>query len=435
MMDEKTKIKQEKLIELVSSFCDENLDEEFKGLCVKLVEKMGRKHDIPFRRGKLEIWASSVVYAIAQINFLFDKSSDLYISPDIICDYFNTKKSTVSNKAKTIRDMFDMGHFDEIFSAKHVLEDAPKSYMDLNSGFIIPADYVDDPMDDFFDEAYELYSEGKVDEALKMLDTIPKNDSEYPRAMFYKSLMREFDDEDSLIDFVDNMMSFTQDTEFIEIDPNDDESVYMQALNLAEIDEFDEALSFIDKAIELNPDNDMYWNDRGNFLTRLERYAEAYVSFDKAIKINPDDSIIWANKGFTYLEDEKEDEALKCYDKAMELAPGEVHPVIGKVKAYFALGDLENAKKFLDIAREFDDEDFEYLSEQGNYYLFTDNCEEAIKYFDKCLERDDDFGRIWLSKALALMQLGDEKNAEKCIEKVSEINPMLLMSLEDIFDD
>ena len=122
MKDKKTKIRQEKIIELVSGFCDKNLNSEYEELCVKLIEKMGRKHDVPFKRGKLEIWASAVIYALGQINFLFDKTTEPYATPDDICNYFNTKKSTVSNKARDIREMFNMGHFDREFSLKELME-------------------------------------------------------------------------------------------------------------------------------------------------------------------------------------------------------------------------------------------------------------------------------------------------------------------------
>lgn len=92
MKDKKTKLRQEKIIELVSGFCDKKLNSEYEELCVKLIEKMGRKHDVPFKRGKLEIWASAVIYALGQINFLFDKTTEPYATPDDICNYFNTKK-------------------------------------------------------------------------------------------------------------------------------------------------------------------------------------------------------------------------------------------------------------------------------------------------------------------------------------------------------
>ncbi len=133
--------KKSQLIDMLSAFCDENLNEEFGHLSVKLVEKMSRKHTVPFKRGKIENWASGIIYAIAQINFLFDKSSEPHTSPDEICDYFNTKKSTASNKARDIRKMFDLGHFDEEFSTNAILANRPVHYMDEN-GFIIPEKFL-----------------------------------------------------------------------------------------------------------------------------------------------------------------------------------------------------------------------------------------------------------------------------------------------------
>lgn len=42
--------------------------------------KLGRKREVPFQRGKIEIWAAAVVYAIGSPNFLFDKSFEPYMS-------------------------------------------------------------------------------------------------------------------------------------------------------------------------------------------------------------------------------------------------------------------------------------------------------------------------------------------------------------------
>lgn len=131
-MDEKTKIKQDKIIDLVSSFCDDKLDEEYKELSIKLVEKMGRKHNIPFKRGRLDIWASAVIYALGQINFLFDKDSKPHASPDMICDYFDTKKSTVSDKARVIRKTLNIREFDKEFSTVIMLAYEPKVYIEPN---------------------------------------------------------------------------------------------------------------------------------------------------------------------------------------------------------------------------------------------------------------------------------------------------------------
>ena len=49
---------------MVTAFGDEYLDEEYTYLSVELIKKMGRKREVPFKRGKLENWANGVVYTI-----------------------------------------------------------------------------------------------------------------------------------------------------------------------------------------------------------------------------------------------------------------------------------------------------------------------------------------------------------------------------------
>ncbi len=93
---------------MVSQFSDEYLDEEFKTLNINLVKKLGRKREVPFKCGKLENWACGIVYAIDQINFLFDDSFMPYPMTDDICNFFGVNKSTVSNMACHIHKMLDL---------------------------------------------------------------------------------------------------------------------------------------------------------------------------------------------------------------------------------------------------------------------------------------------------------------------------------------
>lgn len=125
---------------MTTACCVENLDENYSELCEKLVKKMGRKHDVPFKRGRLDIWASAVVYAIGSINFLFDQSFEPYMSAAQVCDYFGTNQSTVSQKARRIKDMFDMGYFDPEFSTQHAENSNPMNNMVVVDGFFVPLD-------------------------------------------------------------------------------------------------------------------------------------------------------------------------------------------------------------------------------------------------------------------------------------------------------
>ncbi|HCL00659.1 MAG TPA: hypothetical protein DHW42_11220 [Candidatus Marinimicrobia bacterium] len=138
MNKEEIKNREKKLLEITGTFCAEKLDDEYCRLCEKLIKKLGRKRDVPFQRGKIEIWAAAVVYAIGSINFLFDKSFEPYMSAEQISEYFGTKNSTVSNKASQIKDLFKMWHFNPEFSTQYMAENNPFNNMVIVDGYIVP---------------------------------------------------------------------------------------------------------------------------------------------------------------------------------------------------------------------------------------------------------------------------------------------------------
>lgn len=127
-----------KLLEMTAGFCDKYLDEDYEQLCEKLLLKMKRKRNVPFLSGKLEIWAAAIIFALGRINFLFDKSFEPYATADDICNYFETSKSTTSQKAKLILDTFKMSYYDEEFSTERMKERNPLANMAMVNGFIVP---------------------------------------------------------------------------------------------------------------------------------------------------------------------------------------------------------------------------------------------------------------------------------------------------------
>ncbi len=131
---------EDQLIDLTNSFCDNKLDNEYKSLCVKLIRKLGRKRDVPFQRGKVEIWAAAVIQALGSINFLFDKSFKPYVTSDQINEYFGTKNSTVSNKAREIKEMLNLWHFNPEFSIQKMIKDNPFNNLVMVDGLILPLD-------------------------------------------------------------------------------------------------------------------------------------------------------------------------------------------------------------------------------------------------------------------------------------------------------
>lgn len=138
MTKEEIKNKEKKLLELTGSFCAQKLDDDYYQLCEKLILKLGRKRNVPFKSGKIEIWAAAIIHAIGSINFLFDKSFEPYVTAEQICEHFGTKKTTVSNKARQIKDMFKMGYYDSDFSTQNMTKNNPFNDMVMVNGLIVP---------------------------------------------------------------------------------------------------------------------------------------------------------------------------------------------------------------------------------------------------------------------------------------------------------
>ena len=153
MTKQEIKEREAKLLQLTGSFCTERLDDEYVRLCEKLIKKLGRKRNVPFQRGRLEIWAAAVVHTIGSINFLFDQSFEPYVSAEDNCRYFGTKKTTVSNKARDIKDMFNLWHFNPEFSTQSMTEKNPFNSMVMVDGFIVPIDSLPEELQQMVKEA------------------------------------------------------------------------------------------------------------------------------------------------------------------------------------------------------------------------------------------------------------------------------------------
>jgi hypothetical protein len=98
----------EKVIVLTDAACADLLDEEYAGIARHVVAKLARKRPLPLQSGRAATWAGGVLWALGQVNFLFDRSTEPYVTHDALADAFGLSKSTLGEKAKQIRNMLKM---------------------------------------------------------------------------------------------------------------------------------------------------------------------------------------------------------------------------------------------------------------------------------------------------------------------------------------
>ncbi|MEM6319588.1 MAG: DUF6398 domain-containing protein [Bacteroidota bacterium] len=124
---------------IVSSFCKEKLNDEYKVVLDKVIGKLKRKRPSPLLRGKESIWAAGIIHAIGHVNFLGDRSFEPYATLEDICDFTGTKKSSVGAKAADIRKMLKMNRMtsgDYMVDSRR--ESNPFFNMVMVDGFMMP---------------------------------------------------------------------------------------------------------------------------------------------------------------------------------------------------------------------------------------------------------------------------------------------------------
>jgi len=115
----------EAIIALTDQVCPGLLDEEYAELARSVVAKLARKRPSPIQSGRAPTWAGAVVYALGQVNFLFDSSRELHRTADELSAAFGVAKTTMGSKAKQVRDMLKMSYFKPEFLRADVIAENP----------------------------------------------------------------------------------------------------------------------------------------------------------------------------------------------------------------------------------------------------------------------------------------------------------------------
>lgn len=125
------------IVALLDPFCARHLNDEYAQLSRELAAALARKRPSPLARGKPEIWACGIVYALGTVNFLFDASQTPHIRADALCAAFGVNQSSGANKARLIREMFGMYQFDPNWCLPSLVDQNPMVWMLQVNGLMV----------------------------------------------------------------------------------------------------------------------------------------------------------------------------------------------------------------------------------------------------------------------------------------------------------
>ena len=129
----------QQIIDVTDAACHEHIDDEYGRLARRLVARLARKRPSPLARGDVRIWAAGVIYAIGQVNFLFDRTQTPHLSADQLAEALGVVKTTMANKAGLINRTLDIRIFEPDLTRVAMLEQHPVAWLVEVDGFIVDA--------------------------------------------------------------------------------------------------------------------------------------------------------------------------------------------------------------------------------------------------------------------------------------------------------
>lgn len=111
------------MLKVTDGVASDQLDEEYRDLARALVGKLARKRPSPLARGDETIWAGTVLYVLGQLNYLFDPRNDPHLTGDELATVVGVPQTTLTNKAKAVRDLLRLKPLDRAFSRREHLAD------------------------------------------------------------------------------------------------------------------------------------------------------------------------------------------------------------------------------------------------------------------------------------------------------------------------
>lgn len=129
----------DQILAVTDAVCSEHLDSEYGELCRRVVGRLARKRPSPIVRGDPRIWAAGVVYAVGQVNFLFDPGLRPHATAEQLSAWLEVKKTTMANKAAAVRKLLGLRPDDTEIMRRDIIDGYPLVWLVQVNGMVLDA--------------------------------------------------------------------------------------------------------------------------------------------------------------------------------------------------------------------------------------------------------------------------------------------------------
>jgi Flp pilus assembly protein TadD len=188
----------------------------------------------------------------------------------------------------------------------------------------------------------------------------------------------------------------------------------------------DEALGYLQKAVQLEPDDVSAQKNLGGALLQKGRVDEAIIHYQDAVDLKPDDAGAHNNLGFALFRKGQVDGAIAQYETALQLQPDDegVHHNLGL--ALFKKGQVDAAMLHYRKALQIKPDNAEVHNDLANALSKNGQVAEAIQHWQMALEIRPQYlpAQNNLAWALATDPDASLRNGAKAVQLAQQANKL-----------
>jgi len=184
-----------------------------------------------------------------------------------------------------------------------------------------------------------------------------------------------------------------------------------------------QALLTMQRVIALHPDDVPSLQKLSHLHIVLQQHQESLNTLDRALKVDPQNASTYFLRGLTLQELDREDEAIKAYRFSTELDSD-------MIDAWIILGQIyqkredPTAIQFFDNAVRVDTTNVFALHTKANYLQQIGKTEEAIQMYRKIIQYDSGYTDAYFNTGLAYLEIDSTELAYQSFNITIKTDPL-----------
>ena len=268
-----------------------------------------------------------------------------------------------------------------------------------------------DYLEPYYNKAMVYQIAGKYEEALECYNLLLQKDSRQGEACYQKANLMLFYKEDvkEAIELYNKAIFFGEKTE---------EAYFNLGLCMEVSGMGEEALKWVNRAINRNAKKPDYHLKKAGILTGLKRYNEAIAAYDQVLMLRADSEEAHHFKAILLAETKKNEASLQALDEAEKVLGPRVLFEYDRALVLESLGKYEEALSHIEKGLEMDADNTMLIVKKGALLSLGGNLEGAKNVFDQVSELEPENAEGYFNKANVDMLLEDYGTAQELFDTI-----------------